>query len=102
MDPSIDHVLSLFGITLQQFTLVATVTYMTIQFLKNKLGDAIMYGIRTDLVAIVLAFGLSLHALGMPVAATDWVRVAVLALLGYVGPAGLHSALKEQANRKKE
>ncbi len=102
MDPSIEQMLSLFGISAQQFLLVATVTYMTVQFLKNKLGEAIMYGIRTDLVAIILAFGLSLHALGMPVAATDWVRVAVLALVGYIGPAGLHAALKEQANRKKE
>ena len=101
MDGTPEQILTLFGIPLTYYAAITTITYAVVQVLKTKLGETLIYGHRTDILAVIISFSLTLAYLGIPTTGVnDWIKVAVLGLMGWLGPSAIHNTLKEASLRK--
>jgi hypothetical protein len=93
MEPEpINQFFALFGVDPQVAGALAVLTFTLVEAAKKKLG-AIIDGVKTDILSILIAFGLSVKTIA-PQSGEQWWSVGVLTLAVWLFGVGVHAKTK--------
>ena len=93
---SITKLFEIFGVEPETFLMISGIVYFIIEKLKGSFPN-IVAGWRTEVIAILLAFGLGYQAI-QPTTGSAYVSLVVLTLATWLIPAGVHKKLKKTNN----
>jgi len=78
-----------FGVPAETVLIISGLVWVVVELIKGKFPSGAIYGWRTDVIAIIVAIGLSLKALW-----PNWPMAMVCGVLCWLIPAGVHQRTK--------
>lgn len=85
-----EQLFELFGISPTNLALVSGIVYLMIEFFKKKFPTFFVGGWKTDILALVVAFGTALKVYGLQ----NLESFLALGILAWIIPAGFHKLKK--------
>ena len=95
MEPAepVTALFELFGVSIETFIFVSGIVYLMVEWIKQKFPEIFVGGWKTEVLALLLSFGLALK-----ICYPQWESIVALGVLCWIIPEGFHRARRAKAN----